>query len=82
MRFAAGIFRVFNKDNHAMFCAEYHRLPVEKEKVDWMLQRIRQQIASNGGDNAIALVETSLCAYEKHFLGSRYNGFYLDRMLG
>lgn len=46
-----------------------------------MVEPVLQAIREAGGDDNITKVETSLCAYRKFFKGSRYNGYYLDRML-
>lgn len=55
--------------------------PFTEETLQEMIEPVLQDIENNGGNSNITMVETSLCAYRKFFKGSRYNGYYLDRML-
>lgn len=55
--------------------------PFTEGALELMLEPVLSEIRAQGGDANITMVETSLCAYRKFFKGSRYNGYYLDRML-
>ncbi len=57
------------------------RKPFNQDVMQKMVEPLLIDISLNGGNNNITMVETSLCAYRKFFKGSRYNGYYLDRML-
>ena len=46
-----------------------------------MIYQLQQQVKRAGGDDSLVKLETSLCAYEKFFKGTRYNGYYADRQL-
>lgn len=80
----SGLLNVYGLDDIANKFDKFGKLPKEltQERMQVMITPILERIASAGGDNNITKVETSLCAYRKFFKGSRYNGFYLDRMLG
>lgn len=77
----SGLLNLYGLDNAATTFDKTNKLIVEKGQMDKMLADILAIIASAGGDNNVTKVETSLCAYRKFFKGSRYNGYYLDRML-
>lgn len=49
--------------------------------MDKMQDELLRAIENAGGDTNITNVETSLCAYRKFYKGTRYDGYYLDRML-
>ena len=55
--------------------------PFNQTVMQAMADPLLEDIKQFGGNNNITMVETSLCAYRKFFKGSRYNGYYLDRML-
>ena len=55
--------------------------PFTHKKMQDMVEPVLKAIAAANGDNNITKVETSLCAYRKFFKATRYNGYYLDRML-
>lgn len=82
MTFAGGACYVYAKDAEAQYIQKEHKLPFTTEQFERMLRGIQQQVRANGGDDSLVKLETSLCAYEKFFKGTRYNGFYADRMLG
>ena len=46
-----------------------------------MVKRLQADVKHCNGDDNWLKLETSLCAYEKMFRGTRYNGYYADRML-
>lgn len=55
--------------------------PFTKDALQLMFEPVLSEIQAHGGNSNVTMVETSLCAYRKFFKGSRYNGYYLDRML-
>lgn len=57
------------------------RQPFTEDVLQEMVEPLLANIVREGGNGNITYVETSLCAYRKFFKGSRYNGYYLDRML-
>lgn len=79
----SGILNVFGLDKSADFFDKYKKLPekVPVKSLDAMLKMLLNEIESSGGVANVTVVETSLCAYRKHYKGSRYNGYYLDRQL-
>ena len=79
----SGIMNVFGYDKSADYFDKNNKLPssVKTETLDKMLQILQKRIAKLNGDNNVTKVETSLCAYRKHYKGTRYNGYYLDRQL-
>lgn len=52
-----------------------------QESMDVVYESLLKKIKDYGGDPNTTKVETSLCAYRKFYKGSRYNGYYLDRIL-
>ena len=56
-------------------------LKVPVDKMDARLSNLAKNVEKTGGDTDTTKLETSLCAYRKFYKGSRYNGYYLDRML-
>lgn len=79
----SGLLNLYGYDKAAM---EYDRTrklqePFNHEYMEKLVKPVLKAIAAANGDNNITKVETSLCAYRKFFKGTRYNGFYLDRML-
>lgn len=79
----SGLLNVYGFDEEADFFDATRKLPspfTERTLQD-MVEPLLADIARNGGNKNITMVETSLCAYRKFFKGSRYNGYYLDRML-
>lgn len=81
MTFAGGACYVFGKDIEAQYIQKNHKLPFSTGLFEEMIHSIQQQVLKAGGDDSLVKLETSLCAYEKFFKGTRYNGFYADRML-
>lgn len=79
----SGLLNVYCYDEEANLFDKERRLrkPFTAEVMQEMVEPILYEIKMQGGDDNITMVETSLCAYRKFFKGSRYNGFYLDRML-
>lgn len=81
MTFVGGLFYVFGMDQEAEYVQKYHRLPVDIETINCLIQDLQNEVYAAGGDDNFTKLETSLCAYEKFFKGTRYNGYYADRML-
>lgn len=79
--FTAGIFNCFGLDRTANRIDKGDMKPEEKAKAHEMLGAIKAEIKRRGGDDNYYFVETTLCAYRKHFKGTRYNGYYADRQL-
>lgn len=81
MTFAGGLFYVFNMDSDAEYIQKHHKLPVDVETFEYLLAELQNAVSAAGGDENLTKLETSLCAYEKFFKGTRYNGYYADRQL-
>lgn len=77
----SGLMNVYGLDNAASNWDKQRKLGVPVEKLDLMLSKLQVEIAKTGGSTNVTEIETSLCAYRKFYKGSRYNGYYLDRML-
>lgn len=79
----SGMMNLFGYDNEADFFDKYDKLPpnINEKQLDGFLSKLLDSIKASGGDDNIACVETSLCAYRKFHKGTRYNGYYLDRQL-
>ena len=82
MTFAGGACYVYGLDTDAQYIQKNHRLPFDSEFFESMIRGIQERVKRAGGDDSLVKLETSLCAYEKFFKGTRYNGYYADRMLG
>lgn len=79
----SGLMNLYCYDEAANLFDKERKLrePLTKEALQEMIEPVLYDIEKNGGNSNITMVETSLCAYRKFFKGSRYNGYYLDRML-
>jgi hypothetical protein len=79
----SGLLNIYCYDDFANLFDKERKLrpPFTASEMQKMVEPILLEIEHRGGNNNITMVETSLCAYRKFFKGSRYNGFYLDRML-
>lgn len=79
--YTAGIFNVFGKDDEAE-AVEKNGITKEQEKeAEGYVKQILEAVSAAGGKANIYDIETTLCAYRKHFKGTRYNGYYIDRQL-
>ena len=80
----SGLMNVYGYDNAANEFDASRKLkkPFSQQVMQHMVEPLLLAIESGGGNSNITMVETSLCAYRKFYKGSRYNGYYLDRMLG
>lgn len=77
----SGLLNLFGHDE---FAADFDRkgiLQVPVDKMDGYLKKTAENVKLSGGDPNTTKIETSLCAYRKFYKGTRYNGYYLDRML-
>lgn len=81
MTFAGGLFYCFGLDEEAEYVQKKHALPTEKFTFEALIKELQYQVRESGGDDNFTKLETSLCAYEKFFKGTRYNGYYADRQL-
>lgn len=81
MTFAGGLFYVYGMDEEAKYVQENHKLPTDITTFEYLIHDLQNAVRMAGGDDNFTKLETSLCAYEKFFKGSRYNGYYADRQL-
>lgn len=77
----SGLLNVFGFDKEANLFDKTNKLAFDTKDMDKMLSALIDFIKSSNGNTNVTEIETSLCAYRKFFKGSRYNGYYLDRML-
>lgn len=77
----SGMMNLFCHDEEADEFDRSGHLMVPVEALDGYLDDTISNIRASGGDGNLAVVESTLCAYRKFYKGSRYNGYYLDRML-
>lgn len=78
----SGLMNVFCYDKEADEFDKTGKInPKICTNLDRMYRYLEKRIEEAGGDSDTTKVETSLCAYRKFYKGSRYNGYYLDRML-
>lgn len=75
----SGLLNVINLDKEANEFDKKGVLVVDSHLLDRLLDKLIDSVSI--GKNS-AIIETNLCAYRKLFKGSRYLGFYADRMLG
>lgn len=81
MTFAGGLFYCFGMDSEAQYVQEHHKLPTDQITFDSLIAELQYRVREAGGDDNFTKLETSLCAYEKLFKATRYNGYYADRQL-
>ena len=81
MTFIGGLCYVYEMDTYAKFVQDNRKLPLDRSTIDYMISNLQETIKASGGDDNLTKLETSLCAYEKFFKATRYNGFYADRQL-
>ena len=77
----SGLLNLYGYDNMANNFDKTGKLSMPDFRMDKMLFNTISMIDSAGGVTNVTEVETSLCAYRKLYKGTRYNGYYLDRML-
>lgn len=81
MTFAGGLYYCFGMDREAEYVQKYHELPTDRTTFEALIQELQREVRDADGDDNFTKLETSLCAYEKFFKGTRYNGYYADRQL-
>lgn len=81
MTFVGGLFYVYGMDDEARYVQAHHKLPMDTWTLEFLISDLQDSVKAAGGDDNFTKLETSLCAYEKFFKGSRYNGYYADRQL-
>ncbi len=77
----SGMLHVLGLDKEAELWDKEEILRVPVETLDKTLSKLQKSIPKADGNSA-SYMETSLCAYRKLFKGSRYLGYYTDRLLG
>lgn len=81
MTFVGGLFYVYGMDEDARYVQKRHKIPVDIATLEFLITDLQDAVKEAGGDDNFTKLETSLCAYEKFFKGTRYNGYYADRQL-
>lgn len=77
----SGLLNIYGFDVEANHFDKTGLLLMNTDVMDFMLYNVQEAIRNKGGEDNTTMVETSLCAYRKLYKGTRYNGYYLDRML-
>lgn len=77
----SGLMNIFGYDDQANYFDKTGKLLLPVGLLDGMLAEVENAVKAAGGDTNTTKLETSLCAYRKFHKGTRYNGYYLDRML-
>ena len=77
----SGMLNLLGLDIQADAFDRSGKLFVDCAVLDSAMNMLQHKFLEFGGDSNITSIETTLSAYRKHFKQSRYNGFYLDRML-
>lgn len=74
----SGLLNAIGRDNEADFWDKNKRLSIETNVLDKIIENLLGIVSV--GKNA-SVMETNLCAYRKLFKGTRYLGYYSDRVL-
>lgn len=77
----SGLLNVYGYDDAANEFDKRGVLRQKTSEMDNMLEHLKMRIEKRGGNSNVTEIETSLCAYRKFYKATRYNGYYLDRML-
>lgn len=77
----SGLLNLFGEDMKAAVFDRMGRLETPVAEMDRRLNIVAARIRESGGNDNVTMIETSLCAYRKFHKASRYNGYYIDRML-
>lgn len=77
----SGLLNLYCFDEYANEFDRSGKLMLKKSFLDKLFNNLIEEVRLFGGSESVLELETSLCAYRKFYKGSRYNGFYLDRML-
>lgn len=81
MVFLSGLFRYYGYDETAEGIHRGYKNIIGNASIETLIHQLIEDVSTSGGDPSFVKIETSLCAYEKMFRGTRYNGYYADRML-
>ena len=74
----SGMFNVLGYDNYADLWDKEHKIKIDIDYFDKVANELLKRVQN--GKNLFVL-ETNLCAYRKLFKGTRYLGYYTDRIL-
>lgn len=74
----SGMFNVLGQDDKANEWDKHHKIPINTEYFDKIANYLLDKVTIG---KKLAILETNLCAYRKLFKGSRYIGYYSDRVL-
>lgn len=77
----SGLLNLIGNDAQADYFDKTGKLIVSEQFLDSALETVKEMARKSNASDNVTELETSLCAYRKFFKGSRYNGYYLDRML-
>lgn len=77
----SGLLNLYGYDEYAIKFDKENRLMLKESFMDSLFSDLVSKAEEEGASGSVVELETSLCAYRKFYKGSRYNGFYLDRML-
>ena len=77
----SGLLNLYCFDEYANEFDRSGKLLLKKNFLDKLFENVIVEVKGSGGSESVLELETSLCAYRKFYKGSRYNGYYLDRML-
>lgn len=77
----SGLLNLYGYDEFADKFDKKGELKLKPDKMDTLFDKLVKYSVLSGSDANTTKLETSLCAYRKFYKGTRYNGFYLDRML-
>lgn len=75
----SGMLNALGLDNHANEFDRSGRLFVSEQVLDSALAHVQAR-TTTGLEKSVLFIETTLCAYRKHFKGTRYVGYYVDRV--
>ena len=77
----SGLLNLFGYDSQAELFDKTGKLPFSASFLDNLLKITVREISKAGASENVTEIETALCAYRKFHKGTRYNGYYIDRML-
>lgn len=74
----SGMFNVLGQDEMANIWDKTHKICIDTDYFDNIANELLKQVKYG---KKLAVLETNLCAYRKLFKGTRYIGYYSDRVL-
>lgn len=74
----SGMFNVLGEDELANIWDKTHKIAIDIEYFDHLANQLLKKVKIG---KKLAVLETNLCAYRKLFKGTRYIGYYSDRVL-